>query len=80
MDDGECLSEREDDQERVIYGYQLAVGRSATDAEIKRSLSFVRSASESKSSDVKLSETSEKDAWAGFCQVLLASAEFRYLE
>lgn len=74
------LEERDDHAERVRYGYLLAFGRSATADEIERSLAFIDDACERGNGGDKQEQYSEQKAWAGFCQVLLASAEFRYLE
>ena len=64
------------DEGRIRFAYELALSRPATDAEVERSLDFITTASEKNAQE----EESEMTAWAGFCQVLLASAEFRYLE
>lgn len=77
---GRLLAEHDDDEDRIHFGYQLAVGRNATSEEIERTLAFIGEAcQESADSKNRQDETKEK-AWAGFCQVLLASGEFRYLE
>ena len=74
------LTDRDDDAERIHFAYQLALGRQATAAEVDRSLTFIGDACE-QSADVKnKNQDSQQKAWAGFCQVLLASAEFRYLQ
>ena len=74
------LTERDDDADRISLGYQLALGRPANDNEIERSLTFISSACEAGADNRKSEQDSRRRAWAGFCQVLLASAEFRYLE
>ena len=59
-----------DDPARVDLAYRIALARPATDGERSRALAYIAQL------------TQEKDkptAWAGFCQALLASAEFRYL-
>ncbi|GIW81641.1 MAG: hypothetical protein KatS3mg105_3448 [Gemmatales bacterium] len=59
------------DDERVDLAYRLAFSRPASAAEKAKSLAFVAEAT--KSAD-------RNKAWTGFCQALLASAEFRYIE
>jgi aminopeptidase N len=56
-----------DDAVRIDLGYQLALSRPATPKERERVVKF-------------LGEKPQAAAWAGFCQALLASAEFRYLD
>jgi len=74
------LTERDDDADRIDLGYQLALGRSATSQEIERSLTFIDTACEAVADNQQKQQDSKLKAWAGFCQVMLASAEFRYLE
>ena len=74
------LAERDDDAGRIDLAYQLSLGRSATRQEIERSLTFIDEACETDDDDKQQQPNSEQQAWAGFCQVMLASAEFRYLE
>ena len=59
-----------DDGARVDLAYRLALSRSASDSEKAKALTYVKQAGIA---------GSEK-AWAGFCQALFASAEFRYVE
>ena len=64
-----------------MLGYRLALGRSATSQEVERSLTFLdRGMCEDDDDNQRQRPDSEQKAWAGFCQVVLASAEFRYLE
>ncbi len=74
------LTERDDDTDRIDLGYQLALGRSATSQEIERSLTFIDTACEAVADTKQTQQDSRLKAWAGFCQVMLASAEFRYVE
>ncbi|HEY7157350.1 MAG TPA: PSD1 and planctomycete cytochrome C domain-containing protein [Gemmataceae bacterium] len=57
-----------DDAGRVDRAYRLALARPAADAERARALAYVQRLG------------GEEKAWASFCQALLASAEFRYVE
>ena len=74
------LTDRDDDAERIHFAYQLALGRQATAAEVDRSLTFIGDACEQSADETNKNKDSQQKAWAGFCQVLLASAEFRYLQ
>ncbi len=75
------LTERVTDADRIQYGYQLALGRQASNDEVARSLAFIGQASKTAATEnEQKQQPSKQKAWAGFCQVLLASAEFRYLE
>jgi len=69
-----------DDAERIELAYQFAFSRSATKEEAERALAFVddtrRTLREVEKMDAK---RSEKIAWAGICQALFASSEFRYI-
>ncbi len=66
-----------DDPGRADLAYRLALSRPATEAERRRAVDFVQKTQ---------GEISGRDkggpaaAWAGFCQALFASAEFRYVE
>jgi hypothetical protein len=72
--------ERRDDGGRIDLAYQLTVSRPATAEERQRALAFIGRIGESLSNDKSQTETNRKTAWAGFCQALYASAEFRYLD
>jgi len=69
-----------DDPARVDYAYRLALGRAATTAEKSRAARFL---TDFQHDDMLVNKTSLKtsraDAWASFCQALMGSAEFRYL-
>jgi hypothetical protein len=59
-----------DDKGRVNLAYRIALGRDATENEKQRALLYLREAA----------PASSAQAWAGLCQTLFASAEFRYLQ
>ncbi|MSQ96467.1 MAG: DUF1553 domain-containing protein [Gemmataceae bacterium] len=59
-----------DDAGKINLAYLIALGRPASDADRTRSLNFLREAG----------KAGESQAWASFCQTLLASAEFRYVQ
>ena len=69
-----------DDAGRVDFAYRLALSRSATAGEKARTLKYIsefqRQAMAVTKDSVKGTRT---DAWASFCQALLAGAEFRYV-
>ncbi|MDB4561371.1 PSD1 and planctomycete cytochrome C domain-containing protein [bacterium] len=67
-------------QERVALGYQLAFSRAPTPLENERAVAFILDAEKTLRRVDKLEhKSSELTALAGFCQSLLASAEFRYI-
>ena len=73
------LADRQlDDSDRVNLAYQLALCRRASADEISRSLEFIEQATVAANGGE--SENESESAWAGFCQVLFASGEFRYVE
>jgi len=59
-----------DDAGKVNQAYLIALGRQASEADRTRALNYLREAGKS----------GENQAWASFCQTLLASAEFRYIQ
>ncbi len=61
-----------DDSDRVDQAYRLFYARVATGPEKARALKYLAAAAE----DLAGKRT---EAWTSFCQVLIASAEFRYL-
>lgn len=67
-----------DDSDRINLAYQLALCRPASADEISRSLEFIEQATAAANGGE--SEDESESAWAGFCQVLFASGEFRYVE
>jgi hypothetical protein len=58
---------------RLQLAYELALGRPPADPEVRRALAFVE-ATRGATTD------RERQAWAGLCQALFASAEFRYVQ
>jgi cytochrome c553 len=69
-----------DDAGRVDYAYRLGLSRPATTAEKARVLKYISEFQRQAMSVTKDSlKGSRTDAWASFCQALLAGAEFRYL-
>ncbi len=57
------------DVEKVNWAYKLSLARPATEAERARTILFIEEAGDNKAV-----------AWAGFCQMLFSSAEFRFLD
>ncbi len=66
------LAEEMEDAERVELAYRLTVGRLPGTSERDRGLEFVALAAKG--------EMDRETAFAGLCQALIASAEFRYVE
>ena len=71
------LKNAKGNQERVTAAYRLALSREPSAAELDRALQFIRQASQSLS-DQSAESTLELTAWAGFCQALFVSSEFRH--
>ncbi|MCA9123094.1 MAG: DUF1553 domain-containing protein, partial [Planctomycetales bacterium] len=69
-----------DDPARVDFAFQLVLSRSASEAEIERSLAFIQRASDKMNAAEKDKEKLVSHAWSGFCQALFGSAEFRYID
>ncbi|MDB5331713.1 MAG: hypothetical protein JWP03_2864 [Phycisphaerales bacterium] len=65
------------DAARVELAYRLALSRTPTAAERQRAIAYV--ADYARSDAGKDGAKSHAEAWASFCQALLGSAEFRYL-
>jgi hypothetical protein len=69
-----------DDRQRVMAAYVQAFGRLARSEEVNRALRFIeRFQAGLNTSESKL-ESDRIESWQAFCQALLASAEFRYLD
>lgn len=66
----------EDDEERVAWFYQLALGRPATPAEISASLRFIERMADQMETLSDLTDSAEATAWSRFCQSLFACNEF----
>ncbi len=67
------------DTARVDLAYTLTFGRPASSAERDRALAYITNAvrdARARNEDAVKAQTT---GWAGFCQALFASAEFRYL-
>ncbi len=69
-----------DESRRVQIAYRRTLGRAVTDTELQRARDFLREAdsmlvSAQNDENIRLS-----DAWAAFCQALLASNELRYVD
>jgi len=77
---GELMEQTADDLGRVEHAYQRAFARPATSDETERAVAFVRELTAAGASTGAESSTeAERQAWALFCQSLLASNEFVYL-
>jgi hypothetical protein len=65
------LAEKLEDSDRIDLAYRMFYARSAAPAEKERAAKYLTAMAKTLGSST--------DAWASFCQVLIASAEFRYL-
>jgi hypothetical protein len=73
---------------RIALAYRRFFSRVPTETELKAAAEFIRQSeaenlrrADSQAKDATQAESFKSlDAWTAFCQVLLASAEFRYLE
>jgi cytochrome c553 len=81
------LARTGNDADRVDRAFQITYGRHATSDETDRSLNFITTVTKTPSDNAqpaagKASDTRSRrqHAWSQFCQVLLAAAEFRYLD
>ncbi|MEO1997708.1 MAG: PSD1 and planctomycete cytochrome C domain-containing protein [Planctomycetaceae bacterium] len=71
------LESVDDDEQRITAAYRWALSRAATEQEVSQARQFVREAIAS----LAATESAEENgltAWAGFCQALFVSSEFRY--
>ena len=66
-------------EQRVTVAFQLALSRVPTSTEIDQALEFIQDASESLA-EQEGSEDVTLRAWAGFCQALFVSNEFRHVQ
>ena len=69
-----------DDSDRIQFAYQQAFGRAASAAESQRAHDFIREAGSMLASAQNDENKRLSDAWAAFCQALLASNELRYVD
>ena len=69
-----------DDSERVQFAYRQAFGRDPQQAELQRARDFLREADSMLVSAHNNDKNRLSDAWAAFCQALLASNELRYVD
>ncbi len=70
-----------DDARRINLAYRLTLGRPATSREIDRVRDYIadfQAAAAERKRAAKV-PTPRMEAWGSFCQVVLASAEFRYV-
>jgi cytochrome c553 len=68
------------DVARVDLAYKLTLGRPATSVERDRAETYIANfLRDPAATRGKTPDKAKLDAWASFCQALLASAEFRYL-
>ncbi len=68
------------DSGRIDWAYRLAVSRPVTDTERDAALAFIERYAEVAQEEGKGSGDLRLQAWARFCQALVASAEFQILD
>ena len=69
-----------DDADRIREGYHCALKREPSTAELKRAIDLVKSVENDLRASVSDPEVRHTKTWSAFCQALLASNEFRYIE
>jgi hypothetical protein len=72
------LRDRSDNSQRIKLGYERALCRTATDAEIQQTLEFISRISATRPGN-EAHRTAELRAWSLFCQNLMACNEFIYV-
>ena len=73
------LAEQQDDADRIAQAYLLTLARRPSAGETEVALDFIERAGELAEEEMP-EEQRQLRGWSGFCQALLASAEFRYLD
>ncbi|MFO0918943.1 MAG: PSD1 and planctomycete cytochrome C domain-containing protein [Planctomycetaceae bacterium] len=68
------------DEGRIELAHQLAFGRAPTSAEMADSLGFLQAYLASSAAQARPEAERRLSAWQGFCQTLLCSNEFLYVE
>lgn len=74
------LAAPDSDEQRIDLAHRLALGRSATTLETVETMDFLRIFSESPSLREQPEDERRSAAWRAFCQSLLCSNEFLYIE
>ncbi len=69
-----------DDAARVDAAYRTVLSRPATESEIGRAMQFIDQTAGLFEAEKRNKPSGVQHAWAGFCQALFGSAEFRYVE
>ncbi len=78
--DGQHAQRGDDATARVQQAYRVALSRHASESEIGRALQFITETEDAlRHSDQQNAAEAEASAWTAFCQSLLASSEFRYI-
>jgi hypothetical protein len=71
---------RLNDSDRVDRAHARALGRHASPEEIAEALAYVAAWTESTAGQARPAETRREEAWQSWCQALLCSNEFAYLD
>jgi hypothetical protein len=73
------IAEQTSPDERIKLAYQLAYGRPPTAAELEKTQQFFKQYLAGTGDNSRGSQYYRSNAMSAFCQALLCSAEFRYL-
>ena len=76
----EVLKETEDENARIDACYRRILCRHATESELERASSYFEKVRQWRSDLEAPDEISDQQVWHSFCQTLLASSEFLYLD
>jgi len=74
------LCDASEDAAAISRAYRIAFARNPNASETQRALQFVREAQAALAAAKSAPENPRKQAWAAFCQSLLASNELRYTD
>lgn len=68
------------ERERVAHAYQRILTRNPEPTEIRQSIALVRALQADLNSTESDAVNRERQSWVGFCQALLLTSEFRYVD
>jgi len=71
---------QQSDEQRIELAHRLAYGRSATPLEEEETTAFLKAFQESSTLGAKPEAERRSASWQAFCQSLLCSNEFLYVE
>ena len=77
---GRLMSHTDNDDDRVRFAFQLALGRPASDEEVVTSLAFLERYREGLAATDKSEEEREKSSWSALARTILVRNEFLFVE